>query len=476
MRNSSSQYDAADRDLLGGWSFFGTDSESSKYDGQRGNGEYCYNVNVAGGTLCCDSTYNMDLGFKKGSVCYLGDEYSCVDLAKAKFTSDGVITMDKALIGLRAFPSIETGHGWRIEGDPSTGDDSSPFEYSITRGHQNGLITDLTGNAPAILDKSFLVSGWDEKNDPSDHEIEWAGPTTIGLGGETFNAPAVIMKGNTSGLIYLDDLDGILHGSGYKTPVNPESGLNEKTHEVEFCFDYSPASPGSVYRDGEKGDKGAKKDETTESTETTETEEKGDKGAKKDETTETTETTEEGDKGEKKDDGKKEHKIDICHATCSDKNPYNILNIDESAWETKGHSEHQDCERKDYKVSELPLDIDLAYKAGPVKGTLGIDCEFKEAVENEDEPPAETSAVGESVSVTSEDEPPAEISAVGDSVSVTSEDEPPAEISAVGESVSVSEEPPVTAKKPEKKIGGSSPGIKGDPHIKKWDGTQYDFQ
>lgn len=71
------------------------------------------------------------------------------------------------------------------------------------------------------------------------------------MGGESFDTPAVIMKGGGAGLVYLDDLDGVLHGSGYKTPIDPEEGVNYETKEVQFCFTYQPAAPGSVFRDGD---------------------------------------------------------------------------------------------------------------------------------------------------------------------------------------------------------------------------------
>ena len=82
-----------------------------------------------------------------------------------------------------------------------------------------------------------------------------AGPNPIGLGGESFAVPPVIMKGGGAGLVYLDDLDGILHGSGYKTPIDPVEGVNYKTQAVEFCFAYQPAAPKgeSMFRDGDEG-------------------------------------------------------------------------------------------------------------------------------------------------------------------------------------------------------------------------------
>ena len=94
----------------------------------------------------------------------------------------------------------------------------------------------------------------DENQEPSDHEIEWAGPSTVGLGGESFNSPVVLMKGAIGAMIYLDDQDGILHGSGYRTPVNPENGTNTPTKEVEFCYDYTGALDSSVFRDNDEGE------------------------------------------------------------------------------------------------------------------------------------------------------------------------------------------------------------------------------
>ena len=125
-------------------------------------------------------------------------------------------------------------------------------------GRQNGIRTDLTGDAPRLFHKKFLVSGWDDTQEPSDHEIEWAGPSIAGLGGESFDTPMVLMKGGNGAMIYLDDQDGVLHGSGYRTPVNPEDGSNTKTTGVEFCFDYVGAAPGSssalFLRDGDDSD------------------------------------------------------------------------------------------------------------------------------------------------------------------------------------------------------------------------------
>lgn len=199
----------------------------------------------------------MEKGFRKDSVCYLGKtDYNCKDLHEAVFVADGDITMASDMIGKRVFPSIVSGDGFEIHANPMTGDNGElPFDYKLTTGKQNGLKTKLTGDAIPLPEKSFLVSAWDEKNEPSDHEIEWAGPNTVGLGGESFAAPAVIMKGGGAGLVYLDDLDGVLHGTGYKTPIDPAEGANYDTKAVEFCFAYQPAAPGgeSMFRDGDEG-------------------------------------------------------------------------------------------------------------------------------------------------------------------------------------------------------------------------------
>jgi len=207
--------------------------------------------------LCCDESYNTyKNGFPKSSICYLGEmDYSCQDLHEAVFVVDGDITMPKDMIGKRAFPTIVSKDGFKIQGTPSLGKtNEAPFDYRIQNGPQNGLETKLTGKAFPIPEKFFLVSGWNEKKEPSDHEIEWAGPSAVGLGGESFDTPAVLMKGSGASLIYLDDQDGILHGAGFKTPIDPADHVNYEIKEVEFCFTYQPAPPKSNFRDG--GDEG----------------------------------------------------------------------------------------------------------------------------------------------------------------------------------------------------------------------------
>jgi hypothetical protein len=232
----------------------------SKYDGQRDD-KFCYNINIGSGTLCCDGSYDIENGgFKKGAVCYLEESFSCKDLQAAVFVRDGEITMDTLMVGMRVFPTIVTGSGFLIKGDPSQGMVSAPFEYSIRYGIQNGLKTTFTSKdslvlaSPMLARKKFLVSGWDENQEPSDHEIEWAGPTTHGLGGESFHSPVVLMKGSRGAMIYLDDQDGVLYGSGYRTPVIPENGISDKTKAVEFCFDYRPPAAASGFRDADEGD------------------------------------------------------------------------------------------------------------------------------------------------------------------------------------------------------------------------------
>ena len=127
--------------------------------------------------MCCDGSYHMEKGFGKDSVCYLGKtDYSCKDLHEAVFVADGDVTMASDMIGKRAFPSIISTDGFEIHDNPSNGVKGElPFDYTLTTGKQNGLKTKLTGDAIPLPKKSFLVSAWDEKNQPSDHEIEWAG-------------------------------------------------------------------------------------------------------------------------------------------------------------------------------------------------------------------------------------------------------------------------------------------------------------
>jgi hypothetical protein len=247
---------------------FNWGSKKSKYDGQRGD-EYCYNVNVGDGTLCCGAPYDPEKGFGNGAVCYLENSFDCHDLHQAVFVADGEITMDIDLIGKRAFPNIQTGNGFLIDSDPSSGTSSAPFDYVVRAGIQNGLVTKLTGNAPTMPNKSFLLSGWDESQTPSDHEIEWAGPSPLGVGGESFAAPAVIMKGGKGAMVYLDDNDGVLHAAGLRTPIDPEDGVNLKTEHVEFCFDYAPPTTSdsfAVFRDGDEGE--GEETETTDEEET----------------------------------------------------------------------------------------------------------------------------------------------------------------------------------------------------------------
>jgi hypothetical protein len=234
-------------------------SSSSAYNGQQDD-KFCYNVNIGSGVLCCDGSYGIDNGgFDKGAVCFIQDSVTCKDLQLAVFVKDGDITMDTDLVGMRVFPTIVTGNGFAIKGDPSQGLIHAPSEYSIRYGLQNGLKTIFTNNDslelanPMLANKKFLVSGWDQNQETSDHEIEWAGPTTLGVGGESFNTPVVLMKGLTGAMIYLDDQDGVLYGSGYRTPVNPEDGTISQTKAVEFCYDWKAPATSSVLRDGDDG-------------------------------------------------------------------------------------------------------------------------------------------------------------------------------------------------------------------------------
>ncbi|CAB9509567.1 expressed unknown protein [Seminavis robusta] len=319
-------------------------SGEPKYNGKRGQ-EYCYNVNIGSGTMCCDGSYDVvEGGFKKGAVCFLEKSYTCTDLHNAVFVPDGEITMDTKMLGRRVFPTIATGSGFSINGDPSKGFVAAPFDYAIRSGKQNGLTTKLTSaDSPRLNNKKFLVSGWDETQELSDHEIEWAGPSTIGLGGESFDTPAVIMKGGSGAMIYLDDQDGILHGSGYRTPINPEDGSNSPTREVEFCYESSSAASGSVFRDGDDKQNGKKDDDKKEDSKTedkkedskTEDKKEDSKTEDKKEDSKTEDKKEDSKTDDKKDEdkgGKKEQtKVKICHGTASPTNPYVLIEVADDA-------------------------------------------------------------------------------------------------------------------------------------------------
>lgn len=190
-----------------------------KADPNEANHEYCYDITVSSGKICCTKKYVKGSGFPEGTVCFMSENPFCSDINNAKFESGPETDKtDSSVDGEEVFPNALDPNEFKLNDDvyAKAGSGAKDYDYHLGKKTQHGVETEGK-HAKEDGNKVLTVDAASSK------ELSFS---------TNFDVTAAVMKAGNGALIYpgttrsMDDLE---------TPLN-NGGSQAALSHFQVCF------------------------------------------------------------------------------------------------------------------------------------------------------------------------------------------------------------------------------------------------